>query len=75
MVSGVLGEETHSNHTYLRPLALIDVFCGGFIPILGIPLIDGEYIASLGDGHVGICQDKFTNSLHENIMRPCDLVG
>ena len=49
---------------YLGSLALIDVLCGGVVPVLGISFVDGEYLASLGDSHVWICQHKLPYSLH-----------
>ena len=49
--------------SYLGVLALPDVLCRGIVPVLSISLVEGERLPSLWDSHVGICQDKLSNSL------------
>ena len=60
---------THRGLPFFRELALPDVLSDRLIPVLRIALVDREDIPSLWDLHVGICQDKLTNTLEWNEVK------
>ena len=53
---------------HLGSFALLDVLGSGLVPVLSVSFVDGEYLASLGNGHVWVRQDKLSYCLYTHVM-------